>query len=173
MSKLLCAALVSISVLYATTAVAECPDRAPDVLKAWGPATASSSYGHSLYQPRGVRVLGKPIAYVVEYRDEGIAEYSFRIDGAAAGTGRSLPSSLEAAFKSAYPDMQCDADECTTSFKSRGVGYLEEATLTSYGPNAAASWTGPGAKAAEKDKRTRKSGDAASPVYLKCVYSSY
>lgn len=156
------AALAATPVLAAT----KCPARFNGAAPAWGPSTAAD-WDSRLYQPPGLEMLGRRVAYVVVKPGDYDLLVYYRLSQEVRHEGRPLSQSVRDAFAASYPDVTCSElkASCTAwGFEGRNPGDLESVRLQDDDPPGY-EWKGAGARviAADKDQDYR-------PVYLICGY---
>jgi hypothetical protein len=154
-------------------AAAECPVRLLEVPRTWGQPTSRSKDDMQLYQPNGIRMLGKNVSYVVVDRERTVAHY--RLAGETRTSGEPLSKPLLAAFLRAYPQGVCSdrmgGASCSHYTMSASTSRdLVSIDLMDDDPPGY-QWTGAGSRLVQADQTL--ADDGKGPVYLTCKFRGY
>ena len=158
------------SLLFSAGAEAKCPDRLDGASAAWGGPTATS-YNDPLFEPKGLRMLGRNVSYVTVTQDGFAVEMRFRLAGEVRRSGAPLSQSIRDAFAESYSDIECSQLKATCgafdSFRD-GPGYLTDVVLQDDSAPGS-NWQGAGARLIAADQKLSEQG--SGPVYLICRYA--
>jgi hypothetical protein len=153
--------------LFSEVAEAKCPDRFDGADAVWGAPTAIN-YDHRLYEPKGLKMLGRNISYVIIEEKESGWDMYFRLAGEFRSPEQPLSKSLRDVFARSYKEVGCDEMEsiCEVYFDvfvdSGSLIYvaIEDSEAPAY------RWKGLRAPLVQQDA----SMAAGTPVYLNCEY---
>ena len=150
-----------------------CPALAPEV-RSFGSPTADLTPSDVAYSPRGLRMLGQPIPYVVvTYADDEVGPnrpidaVTYRLGNLQRSSGEPYPRSVTSQFERFYPDT-CDGRECSFDSDVTRAGALWGAALTRDEPYYFISTDGGGPVL--EMIRADKDADAF-PALLVCSYA--